>query len=221
MKNTNSTIDRSELVDSLKRNPIIPVIKLPKTGIILELADALQKGGIKWLEITFRNEFCESALTTLKESGIPIHYGAGTVRTIEQVQKAYDAGAEFIVSPGLNENVVKKANKLGIPFFPGVDSTLGIEKAQKLKLNILKMYPANLMGGAKWCKAMAGPYFDVKFIPSGGVNLDNLADYLKQDNVLACGGSFLAPSRLLNEGRFDEITDIGKKAVEIVRSIRN
>jgi 2-dehydro-3-deoxyphosphogluconate aldolase / (4S)-4-hydroxy-2-oxoglutarate aldolase len=210
-----------ELLKSFKESPVLAMVAVPDKGVAIPLAEALIKGGVKWMELTFRNEYCEDALKELKESGLEIHYGAGTVRNKEQVKQAFDAGAEFIVSPGFDEGVVKYAQELGIPFFPGIDSTLGIEKAQHLGLKVLKMFPASLMGGPKWCKAMSGPYFDIQFIPSGGVNIDNLADYLKLPNVIAVGGSFLAPMKLLKEKQFDSITELAKKATEIANSTKN
>ena len=209
-----------EILKLFKESPVIALVSIPHKGVTIKLAKALIAGGVKWMEITFRNEFCEGALNELKNSGLPIHYGAGTVRTIEQLQKAFDAGAEFIVSPGLNENLVSRAQELGIPFYPGIDSTLGIERAQQLGLKVLKMFPASLMGGVKWLKAMAGPYFDIEFIPSGGINGENFGQYLHQPNVIAVGGSFIAPSKLLANEEFDKITEIARKFTEIARSIK-
>jgi 2-dehydro-3-deoxyphosphogluconate aldolase / (4S)-4-hydroxy-2-oxoglutarate aldolase len=219
--NENDEMGKIDLVlKALYKNPIIAMVVVPSKEIAIKLAKALIKGGVKWLELTFRNEICEESLKELNKAKLNIRYGAGTVRTIEQVQAAYDAGAEFLVSPGFNESVVSYAKQIGIPFFPGVDSTLGIEKAQNLGLKVLKIFPASLIGGPKWCRAMAGPYSDVRFIPSGGINLENLGEYLQQPNVIAVGGSFLAPKKLLQAENYEKITEIAQKATDIVRALR-
>lgn len=209
-----------ELIDSLKKTRIIALVTIPDPELAVPLAQALLAGGIDWLEITFRNDYAEEALKKIHEAKIPIHIGAGTVRTVYQVQKAYEGGAEFLITPGFNDAVSKFAQKHKIPIFPGIDSTLGIEQAQDLGLSILKFFPAVDAGGIGWLKAMQGPYFDIQFIPTGGINFSNMAEFLTLKNVIAIGGTFIAPFELIKAKKFEEITNLAKKAVSIAASIK-
>ncbi|MHA1794339.1 MAG: bifunctional 4-hydroxy-2-oxoglutarate aldolase/2-dehydro-3-deoxy-phosphogluconate aldolase [Promethearchaeota archaeon] len=205
------------LINEMKRSKLIAVVSLEDEKDAIPLANALINGGIKFMEITFRTESAIKAIQLLLNANLPIHVGTGTVRTLEQVKASYEAKVEFMVSPGFNPEIVKLARKKGIPFFPGVSSPIGIEQAISLGLNILKFFPASVMGGVKWLKAMKGPYFDLQFIPTGGINTDNLHEYLEVPNVLAVGGSFLAPKAFITEGKFEEITKICEKAMNIVK----
>ncbi|MHA1342133.1 MAG: bifunctional 4-hydroxy-2-oxoglutarate aldolase/2-dehydro-3-deoxy-phosphogluconate aldolase [Promethearchaeota archaeon] len=210
-----------KLVNLLEKHRLIALANVPKEGIAVKLAENLLDAGVKWLEITFRNEYCEKALKELNNADSGIIYGAGTVRTIDQLDSAIKSGANYIVTPGFNEKIVEYAQEIGITIFPGVDSTYGIEKASNLGINILKMFPASVIGGINWLKAMSGPYFDFKFIPTGGINLENLSLYLSQKNVIAVGGSFLVPKDLLLQENFEEIKKIAKQAVEIVKMAKS
>ncbi|MBD3185229.1 bifunctional 4-hydroxy-2-oxoglutarate aldolase/2-dehydro-3-deoxy-phosphogluconate aldolase [Candidatus Bathyarchaeota archaeon] len=206
-----------ELVKDLSRSKLIAVIALEDPNLAVPLANALLDGGVEFIEITFRTAGAARALKALQDAGISIHYGAGTVRTKQQVLDAINAGAEFMVSPGFNGDIMQLAKDTGIPFYPGVDSTLGIEHAMTRGLEILKFFPAEVSGGARWLKAVKGPYPDLSFIPTGGVNMENLEMYLGMSNVIGVGGSFLAPRQLLQDLDFAEITRIAGKASEIVK----
>jgi 2-dehydro-3-deoxyphosphogluconate aldolase/(4S)-4-hydroxy-2-oxoglutarate aldolase len=210
----------TDLMEGLKKTRLIPLVTIPDPELAVPLAQALIAGGVNWLEITFRNDLAEEGLKKIHDAKLPIHIGAGTVRTVYQVQKAYEAGAEFLITPGFNDAVSKFAQKHKIPIFPGVDSTLGIEQAQDLGLSVLKFFPAAEAGGIGWLKAIQGPYYDIQFIPTGGINFTNLADYLALKNVIAVGGSFLAPNELIKEKKFDQITALAKKACDIASSIK-
>lgn len=207
------------LIESLKKTKVIPIVTIPQEDLAVPLAQAFLKGGIDWMEITFRNKNAAGALLRLKESKLPIHYGAGTVRTLENAQVALQAGAEFFVSPGFNPKIVQWAYDHNIWILPGVDSTIGIEQAIDAGLTVLKMFPAAELGGIDWLKAMQGPYYDIVFIPTGGINLNNLKEYLSLKNVLAVGGSFLAPANLITEKKFDQITEICKQVNLIVQKL--
>ncbi|MCP4762250.1 MAG: bifunctional 4-hydroxy-2-oxoglutarate aldolase/2-dehydro-3-deoxy-phosphogluconate aldolase [archaeon] len=214
--------DTQNLLDDLRKTRLIAVVAIPDPELSVPLAEALLKGGVNWIEITFRNDFASESLNKLQESKIfnKMYVGAGTVRTIEQAKKAIEAGVKFIVSPGFSVKVLKYVEyNSEIPFFPGVDSTIGIELACDLGLRILKFFPAGVSGGVKWLKAVKGPYFDISFIPTGGVNLETLRGFLELPNVIGCGGSFLAPRKLIIEKNWDKITEICEKAMKIVRSI--
>ncbi|GAB4312885.1 MAG: bifunctional 4-hydroxy-2-oxoglutarate aldolase/2-dehydro-3-deoxy-phosphogluconate aldolase [Promethearchaeota archaeon] len=206
-------------VDFQKR-PLFPLATVEDVEAVLDLASALVEGGVPTLEVAFRSELAGEAISRLAESGPKILVGAGTVRTVDQVAEAVEAGAQFVVSPGLNARVVEACGERGVPAIPGVDSTLGIEQAVELGLSVLKFFPADVAGGIRWLRAMAGPYADLEFVPTGGINLDNLASYFSLPNVVAVGGSFLAPAAAIRERRFAEVTAACRAAVDVVQVVR-
>ncbi|MFX0101353.1 MAG: bifunctional 4-hydroxy-2-oxoglutarate aldolase/2-dehydro-3-deoxy-phosphogluconate aldolase [Candidatus Hodarchaeota archaeon] len=212
--------EEEELLHELDATKLIAVVAIDDANLAVPLANALLEGGVKFIEITFRTASASDALKALQDAKVKIHYGAGTVRTMAQAKRAIDAGAEFMVSPGFNEEIIMVSREAGIPFYPGVDSTLAIEKSMNLGLKVLKFFPAGVIGGVKWLKAMKGPYFDIKFIPTGGVSLSNLKEYVGLPNVIGIGGSFLSPKNLISEQKFDEITKVCKEASAIVSSIK-
>ncbi|MHA1732742.1 MAG: bifunctional 4-hydroxy-2-oxoglutarate aldolase/2-dehydro-3-deoxy-phosphogluconate aldolase [Promethearchaeota archaeon] len=206
------------LIDELRGARLVAVVALPSAELAVPLAEALHAGGVDWMEVTFRTEHAGRGLELVRDAGIPVHLGAGTVRTLEQADRAVEAGAEFVVCPGLNEGLVEHVRgSSGVPVFPGVDSTLGIERGVALGLGVLKFFPAGAAGGVKWLDAVRGPYPDVEFIPTGGIGPGNLGEYLARPNVLACGGSFLAPKALVAAREWDEVTRACEGAVAIVK----
>jgi 2-dehydro-3-deoxyphosphogluconate aldolase/(4S)-4-hydroxy-2-oxoglutarate aldolase len=146
--------------------------------------------------------------------------GAGTVLTTEQVDRAVNAGAQFIVSPGFNPAVVKYCIEKNIPVTPGVVTPSEMEKAIEMGLEVVKFFPAEPSGGLEMIKAVAAPYTMLKFMPTGGINPKNIVPYLQYEKILACGGSWMVKGNLISEGAFDKITDLTKEAVELVRSSR-
>ncbi len=199
----------------IKNIQLIPVVALTDSAVVKPLAQALIDGGVPWLEITFRNEQAIECLSVLQSSKLPIHYGAGTVRTLEQAQQAKELGCEFIVAPGFNPVIIKWAQTNQMPIIPGVDSTFAVEQALALGLSTLKFFPASVQG-IKWLKAIKGPYFDVNFIPTGGLSLENFQTYLELSNVMAVAGSFLAPSNLIKAKDFAGIQQLCERARSIV-----
>lgn len=145
--------------------------------------------------------------------------GAGTVLKTEQVDRAVSAGAKFIVSPGLNPKVVGYCVDKGIPMVPGCANPSDIEAALEFDLEVVKFFPAEALGGLKLIKAMAAPYGNVKFMPTGGINANNICDYLAFNKVIACGGSWMVDKKLIAEGKFDEIERMCREAVELVKNI--
>ncbi len=211
----------NEIIALLKENPLIAVVAIQNPDLAVPLAKTLLQGGVKCIEITFRNQNASQALQNLKNANLDLIYGAGTVRTIEDAKKAIKAGVNFIVSPGFNQEVVQYVqNNSQVPFFPGIDSTLGIEQAAQMGLKNLKFFPASVSGGISWLKAMKGPYYDIQFMPTGGVGLKNLREYLSLPNVIACGGSFLARPNHIAKQKWKEITQTAKNAMKIVKSIK-
>ncbi len=208
----------SDLNQDLKKSKLVAVVEIEDSSLAVPLANALLEGDVRFIEITFRTASAGDALLALKGAGTGLHYGAGTVRTREQATRAITAGAEFMIAPGFNKDIIELSRDAGIPFYPGVDSTIGIEAAIGLGLRTLKFFPAEESGGVKWLKAMYGPYPDINFIPTGGISLVNMKEYLALPNVLGIGGSFLAPKQLIKEKKFSEITAACKNALDVMKS---
>ncbi|NLD88522.1 MAG: bifunctional 4-hydroxy-2-oxoglutarate aldolase/2-dehydro-3-deoxy-phosphogluconate aldolase [Clostridiales bacterium] len=199
---------------------IIPVIKINDPGKAVPLASALLKGGLPVAEVTFRTEAAEESIKAITSGCPEMLTGAGTVLTPEQAERAVDAGARFIVSPGLNPRVVEWCLKRGVTIIPGCATPTELETALEYGINVVKFFPASEAGGLPMIKAMSAPYGRVRFIPTGGINLENLPQYLASPKVLACGGSFMVQEELINKGQFDEITFITRKAVDAMLCLR-
>lgn len=199
---------------------IIPVIKINDAKDAAPLAKALIDGGLPAAEITFRTAAAADAIKAIHETYPDMLIGAGTVLTPEQADTAVACGADFIVSPGFNPTVVKHCISKGITIIPGISSPSEIEAALELGLTTVKFFPAEAAGGLKMIKAMAAPYVGVKFMPTGGINQNNVKDYLAYDRIIACGGSWMVSSSLVDAGEFDKITELSKEAVEIVKTSR-
>lgn len=193
---------------------LVPVVKINRAEDALALGEALVTGGLPVAEITFRTDAAPAAIRTLHERLPALLVGAGTVLNVDNVKAAVAAGAQFIVAPGFNPKVVDYCVEHGIPVVPGVNSPTDIEMGLDRGLDVLKFFPAEASGGLKLLKAMAAPYAGVKFMPTGGINLDNLLTYLAFDRVLACGGTWMAETSLIDAGQFDEITRLTQAAVE-------
>jgi len=209
-----------KLIEKISNTGVIPVVKIDNVEDALPLAEALKKGGLSCAEITFRTDAAEESIRRISEKYPDFFVAAGTVLTKEQADAAMAAGASFIVSPGLNPEVVKYCKEKGYPIIPGVCTPTEVETALSLGLTYLKFFPAEAAGGVKMIKAMAAPYTKVKFMPTGGVGVKNLADYLNCKAVYACGGSWMVPADKIAEGKFDEIEQLTKEAVELLKEIR-
>ena len=192
---------------------IVPVIKLNDPADAVPLCRALAKGGLPVAEITFRTAAAEESIRRVAQELPDVLVGAGTVLTIEQADKAMNAGAKFIVTPGFNPEVVGHCVEKGYPIFPGCPTTSDIEQAIRFGLKVVKFFPAEAMGGLNTIKAVSAPYGDMLFMPTGGVNEDNLNTYLSFPKIIACGGSWMAKSDLIEAGEFDKIEEITRSAV--------
>ena len=192
---------------------IVPVIKLNDPADAVPLCRALAKGGLPVAEITFRTAAAEESIRRVAQELPDVLVGAGTVLTIEQADKAMNAGAKFIVTPGFNPEVVAHCVEKGYPIFPGCPTTSDIEQAIRFGLKVVKFFPAEAMGGLNTIKAVSAPYGDMLFMPTGGVNEDNLNTYLSFPKIVACGGSWMAKSDLIEAGEFDRIEEITRSAV--------
>ncbi len=195
---------------------IVPVVKIENAEDAIPLGKALIDGGLPLAEVTFRTDAAEESIKRLTKGYPDMLVGAGTVLTVEQVRRAVSAGARFIVSPGFNPKVVDYCIENGIPVTPGINSPTQIEMALERNLKVLKFFPAETSGGVAMLKAMSAPYGEVKFIPTGGVNAENLNSYLSFSKVHACGGSWMVKSELIKGHRFEEITRLVREAIDVM-----
>ena len=209
----------NDMMKKLNRIGIVPVVVLESAEDALPLAEQLAAGGLPCAEVTFRTAAAEESIRMAKAFPDMI-VGAGTVLTCEQADRAVDAGAKFIVSPGFNPKVTEHVLKKGVPMTPGVCTPTEIEAALQFDLDVLKFFPAEPSGGLKMIKALAAPYVGLHFMPTGGINAENVRDYLKYDRIVACGGSWMVSGRLVKEGNFAEIGRLVREAAGIVREIR-
>ena len=209
--------------DTLKQigsTGIVPVVVLNKVSDAEPLAQSLVNGGLPCAEVTFRTDAAEESICAISKKFPDMLVGAGTVLSIEQVDRAIGAGAKFIVSPGLNPKVVEYCIKNNYPVCPGIMTPTELEVALGFGLDVVKFFPAENAGGLKMIKAMSAPYTMMKFMPTGGINATNVRDYLACDKILACGGSWMVKGDLINAGRFDEIERLTREAADIVKEIR-
>ena len=208
------------VLEKIEKIGIVPVVVLNDAKDAEPLAKALCNGGLPCAEVTFRTEAAEESIRIMTEKFPKMLVGAGTVLTTEQVDRAVAAGAKFIVSPGLNPKVVQYCIDKNIPVTPGTQTPSEMEKALEMGLDVVKFFPAEPAGGLKMIKAVAAPYTTLKFMPTGGINLGNVEEYLKYDRILACGGSWMVKGDLVSTGKFDEIEKMTKDAAELVKRIR-
>jgi len=195
------------------------VVVLTNAEDAAPLGDALLDGGLRCVEVTFRTDAAAAAIQTLAKRPEML-VGAGTVLTRDQVDRAVDAGARFVVSPGFGPAVVARCQELGVPVFPGVASATEIMMALDAGLDTVKFFPAEQLGGAAMVKALAAPFRSVRFIPTGGVTTANLAGYLALPSVLAVGGTWMVAPDLLAAGRWDEVRERTRAAVTLVTEAR-
>ncbi len=201
------------IMTEFKKLGIIPVVKIDDAKDAVPLAKALIDGGLPVAEVTFRTEAAGAAIKAMSEAYPDMLVGAGTVLTTEQVDAAVAAGARFIVSPGLNPKVVTYCQQKNVPIVPGVNNPSQIEQALELGLEVVKFFPAEASGGLAMIKAMAAPYGKLMFMPTGGISAGNLKSYLDFNKILACGGSWMVKSDMINAGDFAGITALTKEAV--------
>ena len=210
----------TEMMQQLKKIGIIPVVVLNDVKDALPLGECLMKGGLPCAEVTFRTAAAEESIRQLAKAYPDMIIGAGTVLTTEQADRAIDAGAKFVVSPGFNPRVTEYVLKKGVPMTPGVCTPTEIEAAMSLGLDVLKFFPAEPSGGLKMIKAVAAAYMNLQFMPTGGISAANVRDYLAYDRIVACGGSWMVNGALIKEGKFDQILTLVKEAADIVKEIR-
>ena len=199
---------------------IIPVVVLDDAKDAAPLAKVLCENGLPCAEVTFRTAAAEEAIKTMTREFPDMLVGAGTVLTIEQADKAINAGAKFIVAPGLNPKIVQHCLDQSVPVTPGTQTPSEMEQALELGLKVVKFFPAEPAGGLNMIKAVAAAYVDLKFMPTGGINAKNVRDYLAYNKIIACGGSWMVKKDLIAAGEWDKIGAMVREAAGIVKELR-
>jgi len=202
------------VLEQISKIGIVPVVKIDRAEDALPLAKALCAGGLPCAEVTFRTDAAAEAIKIMTDNFPDMCVGAGTVLNAAQVDAAIAAGSKFIVSPGLNPKTVKYCIEKNIPITPGTSSPSDIEQAIELGLDVVKFFPAEQSGGLAKIKAMAAPYVNMKFMPTGGINAKNITSYLDFPKIIACGGSWMVPGDLINAGEWDKIEQLTREAVQ-------
>lgn len=205
-----------ELLAQLASHRLVPVVVLDDAGDAAGLAEALVAGGLPVAEVTFRTSAAAEAIAVMAKRG-DVLVGAGTVLTVSQVDEAVEAGASYIVAPGLSKAVVRRCQKVGIPVLPGAVTATEITRALELGLSTVKFFPAETSGGAAAIKALSAPFGGVKFVPTGGIGPKNVGEYLALECVSAIGGSWMVPKDLVRAHKFDEISALTRDAVALVK----
>jgi len=199
---------------------VIPVLEIDSAKHAKPLAESLLAGGLPIAEITLRTDAALDSIRAIAREVEGVLVGAGTVINREQAEAACEAGAQFLVSPGMVEEVVEWARENHIPVLAGAATPSEMIRGLNLGLNILKFFPAETLGGLKAIKAMSDPFPKLRFIPTGGVKLENVADYLQMEKIHAVGGSWMAKRQMIADGKFDEITRMAKEASDVVKQVR-
>ena len=203
------------IVEQFYQYGVVPVVVLEDAKDAVRLAKALMDGGLPCAEVTFRTEAAEDAIRLMSKEYPDMLVGAGTVLTIDQVDRAVAAGARFIVSPGFDPEIVDYCLEKNVPVFPGCITPSEVAQAAKRGIEVVKFFPAEQAGGVAMIRSLAAPYTGMKFMPTGGISAKNLRDYLECDKILCCGGSWMVKSDLILQGEFDRIRDLTREAVEL------
>jgi 2-dehydro-3-deoxyphosphogluconate aldolase/(4S)-4-hydroxy-2-oxoglutarate aldolase len=207
-------------MSSLKATPVIPLIQAEDTKIAVQIAEALRAGGLTTLEVVLRTDAAMKCMEAIVAEVEGVTVGAGTVLTPAQANEAADCGAQFIVSPGLNADVVAASKARGLEIYPGCMTASEVQLAWNLGLRTVKFFPAELAGGVPMLKAFSSVFRQMSFMPTGGISADNLKSYLEVPAVVACGGSWLTPAADINAGNFDAITTLAREAMDLARQVR-
>lgn len=210
----------NEVLKKIQEIGILPVVVLEDAKDAKPLANALCEGGLPLAEVTFRTSAAKESIEIMSSQFPDVLVGAGTVLSVEQVKEAVKAGAKFIVSPGFDDEVVNYCLENNIPVTPGTCTPSDVQKCYKLGLEVVKFFPAEPSGGLNMIKAIAAPYTTIKFIPTGGIDLNNMSNYLSYEKIFAIGGSWMVKGSLVKNGEFDKIKQMTKEAVERVKEVR-
>ena len=210
-------LNLAAITTQLQRLKVVPVIALDHAEDILPLADTLAQNGLSVAEITFRSPAAGEAIRLLRQQRPDFLIAAGTVLTADQVFHAKNAGADVVVTPGFNPKIVQLCQDLGLPIIPGVNNPMAIEATLELGIDTVKFFPAEASGGVKMIKALLGPYAQLKIMPTGGIGLQNIQDYLAIPNVVACGGSWFVEKTLINAKNWSEINRLTQEVVTLIK----
>jgi 2-dehydro-3-deoxyphosphogluconate aldolase/(4S)-4-hydroxy-2-oxoglutarate aldolase len=195
---------------------VLPVVTIEQLGVAGELSRALGSGGARAVEITFRTAAAAAAIEAFAAAGFVV--GAGTVRSVEQLQEAAAAGATFVVSPGLDRTIVERCTAMGVPVMPGVATASELTAALSLGVSVVKLFPAELIGGVGLIRALAAPFPEARFVPTGGLSAENAGGYLALPQVVAVGGSWMVAPPLLAAGNWNEVERLTAQALALGRT---
>ena len=208
------------IIETIERVPVVALVQADDTAVAVKTSQALASGGLPVVEVVFRTDRALDCLRAVADQVPEMVAGAGTVLTAKQAEAAFEAGARFIVSPGLDDDVVAVAADRGAPVFPGIATASELQHAFNLGLEIVKFFPASIAGGIPAIKALSSVFRSMRFMPTGGVSAGNLADFLALPAVLACGGSWLTPADAIASGNYEKITELAQEAVQIAAQAR-
>lgn len=207
--------------ERMAKTGLVPVVVIENVKDAVPTAKAMFKGGIDIMEVTFRTDAAADSIKAISENCPGVLVGAGTVITLEQCKKAVECGAKFIVAPGYDEEVVSWCCKNGVPVTPGCVTPTEIMAAMKNGLKVVKFFPANVYGGISAMKALNGPFSSIKFIPTGGVNIENIADFIRSPFIHAVGGSWVCPKKDITQGNLEKITQLCQDARDAIDRARS
>lgn len=210
----------SDVRKKLESTPVVPLVQADDPEIAIATSRALAEGGLGVIEVVFRTDRALECLSAVAKALPEVAAGAGTVLTVEQAHQALDAGAGFLVSPGLDDGVVDVARQAKVPIYPGVYTPTEVQRAVNLGLDVVKFFPASIAGGVPALKALSSVFRGIRFMPTGGVSASNLHEYLGVPAVLACGGSWLTPADAIEAGDYGRVTALAREAVGIARKSR-
>ncbi|MEP3421650.1 MAG: bifunctional 4-hydroxy-2-oxoglutarate aldolase/2-dehydro-3-deoxy-phosphogluconate aldolase [Erythrobacter sp.] len=210
----------NELSHRLAAAPVVPLIGENDAARAVKTAQALADGGLSVIEVVLRSSDAQKGMEAILAETEGLIVGAGTVLTLDQAKSVVASGAQFIVSPGLVDEIALYCIEEGIPFFPGTMTAGEVQRAYALGLREVKFFPASLAGGVPMLKAFGSVFREMRFMPTGGVSAGNLSEFLSLPSVLACGGSWLTPKEAVASGDYSQITNLAKEAVAIAKSAR-
>lgn len=213
-------MEDKNILQKMEETGLVPVVVIDNIEDAVPTAKALLQGGIGMMEITFRTSCAKDAIAMVKKEVPDMVVGAGTILDVKQAQDAVSAGAEFIVSPGFSEEVVRWCAENKTAVVPGCVTPTEIIAARSCGLSVVKFFPANLFGGIKAIKTLSGVFRDMRFLPTGGVNLENISEFASEKSIVAIGGSFVCTSKDIREHNFETITRLSKESVEKIRAAR-
>ena len=208
----------AELAARLQSAPVVPLVGEDDPATALAVARALAAGGLSVIEVILRTPNAQAGMEAILAAGDDLVVGAGTVLTLDQAKSVVASGAQFIVSPGLVDNIAEYCLAEDIPIFPGTMTAGEVQRAYAMGLRHVKFFPAKLAGGVPMLKAFSSVFGDMRFMPTGGVSAENLSDFLALPSVIACGGSWLTPKDVIAAGRFERVTELASEAAQIAKT---